>query len=39
MLRGIEPPLANDLIRNFGAFFCSSVVFVLRRYVSEATDN
>ncbi len=23
MLRGIEPPLENDLTRNFGGFFCS----------------
>jgi len=26
-LRGIEPPLANDLTRNFGAFFCYLTVF------------
>jgi hypothetical protein len=29
MLRGIEPPLENDLTRNFGGFFCSSGILVL----------
>ncbi len=38
MLRGIEPPLKNDLTRNFGGFFCSSV-FGLWGYVTEATDD
>ena len=38
MLRGIEPPLENDLTRNFGGFFGSSV-FGLRLYVTEATDD
>jgi len=32
-------PLANDLTRDFGAFYCSSVFVVLRQYVTEASDE
>jgi hypothetical protein len=40
MSRGIERPWANDLTRDFGAFFGSSVFFSgLRLNVTEATDD